>query len=271
MQPANSVSLETVLSNLGLRASGTTAPLSIGNLTIADGSNVILDTTTGTKFGTATTQKIGFLNATPIVQQANSVSLEAVLSNFGFRASGTAAPISVGVMTATTSANVIAGTSSRAAKIGGAIVDYYTNAANSGTAETDLYSTTLEANILGANGDKLVVRYGIDLPSPSGATVNIKMYFGGSAIFGTGALTKLSAGWMDVHVEIIRVSSTTIRYTAFFQNTGYGSVPLVGGAELAGLTLSNTNVIKITGQAGAGGASNDIVAKCGSIKWYPAA
>jgi len=35
---------------------------------IADGKNVILNTTTGTKFGTATTQKLAFYNSTPVVQ-----------------------------------------------------------------------------------------------------------------------------------------------------------------------------------------------------------
>lgn len=34
--------------------------------------NVRLDTTTGTKIGTATTQKLGFFNATPVVQQTSS-------------------------------------------------------------------------------------------------------------------------------------------------------------------------------------------------------
>lgn len=38
-----------------------------GNLTI-EASNIITDTTTGTKIGTATTQKLGFFNATPVVQ-----------------------------------------------------------------------------------------------------------------------------------------------------------------------------------------------------------
>jgi hypothetical protein len=33
------------------------------------GENIILDTTTGTKIGTATSQKLGFYNATPVVQQ----------------------------------------------------------------------------------------------------------------------------------------------------------------------------------------------------------
>lgn len=39
-----------------------------GNLTFADAKNFIFNTTTGTKIGTATTQKIAFYNATPIVQ-----------------------------------------------------------------------------------------------------------------------------------------------------------------------------------------------------------
>jgi len=38
-----------------------------GNLTITD-SDIVLSTTTGTKIGTATTQKLGFFNATPIVR-----------------------------------------------------------------------------------------------------------------------------------------------------------------------------------------------------------
>jgi hypothetical protein len=44
----------------------------IQGLTIADAKNIVLNTTTGTKIGTATTQKLGFYNKTPIVQQANT-------------------------------------------------------------------------------------------------------------------------------------------------------------------------------------------------------
>lgn len=40
-------------------------------LTMADAMNIVLNTTTGTKIGTATTQKLGFYNATPVVQQTN--------------------------------------------------------------------------------------------------------------------------------------------------------------------------------------------------------
>ena len=58
-------------------------------LTLADAINIAVNTTTGTKIGTATTQKLAFFNSTPIVQPANTVSLETVLSNLGLRASGT--------------------------------------------------------------------------------------------------------------------------------------------------------------------------------------
>lgn len=41
-----------------------------GDVTMDDGVNLILDTTTGTKIGTGTTQKLGFFDATPVVRQA---------------------------------------------------------------------------------------------------------------------------------------------------------------------------------------------------------
>lgn len=40
------------------------------DITIANGGNIILGTSTGTKIGTAATQKLGFYNVTPVVQPA---------------------------------------------------------------------------------------------------------------------------------------------------------------------------------------------------------
>lgn len=40
------------------------------DLTVGDGYNIILGSTNGTKIGTATTQKLGFFNATPVVQRS---------------------------------------------------------------------------------------------------------------------------------------------------------------------------------------------------------
>jgi hypothetical protein len=41
------------------------------DLVMTEASNVIVGTSTGTKIGTATTQKLGFFNATPVAQQAS--------------------------------------------------------------------------------------------------------------------------------------------------------------------------------------------------------
>lgn len=46
-----------------------TSPVVGTTLTLADAANIVINATTGTKIGTATTQKIGFYNATPVVQR----------------------------------------------------------------------------------------------------------------------------------------------------------------------------------------------------------
>lgn len=45
---------------------------SLGTITLADSANVVVNTTTGTKIGTSASQKLGFWNKTPVVQQADA-------------------------------------------------------------------------------------------------------------------------------------------------------------------------------------------------------
>lgn len=57
-----------------------------GNTKLAVASNgldLVLDTTTGTKFGTGTTQKLGFWNVTPIVQPTTGVGAATFTANAG--------------------------------------------------------------------------------------------------------------------------------------------------------------------------------------------
>lgn len=61
---------------------------SLGTVTLADSANVITNATTGTKIGTATTQKIGFWNATPVIQQA-AAAQAAVTPSTSFTGSDT--------------------------------------------------------------------------------------------------------------------------------------------------------------------------------------
>jgi hypothetical protein len=60
-----------------------------GDLTLADGKNIIVNATTGTKIATSSSQKLGFFGATPTGQSAAISDLGTVLSNLGFRVAGT--------------------------------------------------------------------------------------------------------------------------------------------------------------------------------------
>ena len=46
-----------------------------GNIQLLDGRNIILGSSSGTKIGTATTQKMGFFNKTPATQPTNGANL----------------------------------------------------------------------------------------------------------------------------------------------------------------------------------------------------
>jgi hypothetical protein len=166
---------------------------------------------------------------------------------------------------------LLAGTSATIAKAGGTIFNHFADAGNTSTTETDLYSDSIPASALGTNGDKLEATYGCIFVN-STSTKQLKLYFGGTAIFDTGALTISASSEISLEALIIRVSSTVVRYVIRASTTGAstGSYSAVG--ELTGLTLSNANTLKITGTAaGVGAATNDIVAKASTVDWKSAA
>jgi hypothetical protein len=146
------------------------------------------------------------------------------------------------------------------------------DAGNSTTTETDLYSDTLAANTFNANGDKIFAEYGGVFVSSATATRQIKIKFAGSTILDTGALTlTLSSAW-TAYVTLTRVSSTVVRYMVSLTTEGAALAAYTAVGEITGLTLSGTNILKITGQAaGTGAATNDIVAKLGTVEFQPGA
>ncbi len=89
--PSNAGSYVTaysIFTNSGLVHFGDTVDLASGKNLILLAGNITTDTTTGTKIGTATNQKLAFFNSTPIVQPANTVAIDTLLVNLGLRATG---------------------------------------------------------------------------------------------------------------------------------------------------------------------------------------
>lgn len=56
---------------------------SLNGLTIADANDIAFGTTTGTKIGKTTNQKLGFWNTTPDIQPTTAISSASYISNFG--------------------------------------------------------------------------------------------------------------------------------------------------------------------------------------------
>lgn len=163
--------------------------------------------------------------------------------------------------------------------VGGCVFDHFTDGASTHTDGTEdtLYTDTTVANTLAINGDKITARYTVSLVGSATATRRIRLYFAGIVIFDSGSLTiGATAGTVVYDVQVIRATSTTCR--AIVEMRSYGSATLLGldaatytaEATLTGLTLSGTNILKVTGvAAGTGAASGDITATMGTISVIP--
>ena len=81
---------------LGLKAGATTPVLTTtfaeATITLADAIDIVVNATTGTKIGTATTQKLGFWNKTPVVQPA-AAAQAALTDSTGGATDGTLAAV----------------------------------------------------------------------------------------------------------------------------------------------------------------------------------
>lgn len=174
--------------------------------------------------------------------------------------------IGIGV-TPTRILSLKAGSSTGLAQVGGVIADFFTTVTVGG-AETDIYSTTIPASVLATDGDKLTAMWGGNFVSTSTEQDQLKVYFGGTVIFDNTVGPPVGTNGWCVLVDIIRVSATVIRYSVAqqylqgFHTTG----------ELTGLTLTNTNILKVTGtSSGVGSGVGDILGLLGYVEWKPAA
>jgi hypothetical protein len=148
---------------------------------------------------------------------------------------------------------------------GGSVVtlaSYYTDATNSGSSTTDLYSYTLAANKLVNNGDRIDFKYSGELNSPTSAV--IKFWFAGGPFTPTGI--SATGKWV-MEGSVYRVDTTHVRVDVKLStDTGVQFVQSTGDQIVSDLT-SNTSIVKITGQDSSG---STITARNGSITYCPA-
>lgn len=150
---------------------------------------------------------------------------------------------------------------------GGTVAQFTTDSGNTTTVETTLRSYTAPGGALAVTGDGLRYKETISIANTV-ATKQIKVKFGPSGsetlIFDSGALAGSVASAATVDIDIIRVSSSIVACTvsatlAAAMSPTYTSV--------TGLTLANAQSLIITGQAGVGGATNDLIARHGRVEF----
>ncbi|NBQ67353.1 MAG: hypothetical protein EBU46_00365 [Nitrosomonadaceae bacterium] len=145
---------------------------------------------------------------------------------------------------------------------------------NTDGTEDELYSDTVVANQLSANGQKLLEVEHLTLVGSATADRRVKKSFAGTVIYDTGTLSGLTTtAELTLTTLIIRVSSSTVRCVVSAATTSAVSLPAVVRTDVGSLDLvADTSVLNTSAIAdNTGAASSDIVNTMATIQWLPAA
>lgn len=139
------------------------------------------------------------------------------------------------------------------------LASFNTNVQNTSTTETDLYSYSVPANTVAANGNQLKASYTL-ITLASGGNKYTRVYFAGTAL--NVNLTS-AASTIKVDVSIMRSGASTAIATV---SIAYDNASVrVTETDLSGLNFATANILKITGMADAG-TGGEITAKSGSVR-----
>jgi hypothetical protein len=127
------------------------------------------------------------------------------------------------------------------------------------TNETDLFSYTVPANLLGANAKGLrLTAWGVTGATANGKTVNVK--FGGTTVL-TSAAQAINDNFWRVQVEILRSGAsaqTAVGIVQYGANSGSASTTTRGVQTTAAIDTTAAIIFKVTGLNGTA-AANDII------------
>lgn len=145
---------------------------------------------------------------------------------------------------------------------GRALADFYTIVNNSTNTLTTLYTYTLPANTLVANGDKLTIVYGGKIDNnPISKTLTFSLGAG------SYSATSVREGYFTMKVDIVRASNTTCGIAVFWSVDN--NFDFYNYCDYFTITGFNANqAINLLGQ---GTNTGDISALMGSIIYTPAA
>lgn len=152
--------------------------------------------------------------------------------------------------------------------IGGCIVASVTNISSVGdTAENDLISYTVPANLLAVNNDSIILEAVLDWANHATYTKRLRLYFAGTAIYDSAALLTSDTA-TRVRVEVARQSSTTVKIIVTVETSL--AIPLITYTLISGIDLTTTNILKATTQM-SGSTTGLIISRFYKIYYSPGA
>lgn len=160
------------------------------------------------------------------------------------------------------SVQIVPGTSSNDARVGGVLYVSTTQVGNVGTGDDTLHSYSLPANSLASNNQSIHIKaFG---SCNAGKTIRVK--FGGTTIVN---LTSVGSGEWIAEAVVFRTGATTQKCFGRIQTSGGGSGVYDGHVNYitASETLSGAVTVAITGE---GSSNNDVVCQTSIIEWKDA-
>lgn len=155
--------------------------------------------------------------------------------------------------------------------VGGTIFDFFADVTVGG-AEADIFSSSLIASTFAVNKDKITAVYSGNFVTAGTQLTQLKAIFAGTTIWDSTAVAPSTGttSW-KITIELMRKSATVVLYTVTLNTTGASGYVYCKSGELSGLTLTNANILKITGlSSGVGSGVGDIIGKQGSVDFKPA-
>jgi hypothetical protein len=149
------------------------------------------------------------------------------------------------------------------AKVGGVIHQDTTQTGNVGTGEDTLFTYVLPGSALNANGDS-IRGYVVGTYAATANNKNIRVKFGATTIFATGAIAANVGDWR-IDFDIIRTGATTQKCIARYTSSNT-TLDETCDYTTAAETLAGLVTILVTGEAT---ANNDIVGEIFKISFEP--
>lgn len=159
-------------------------------------------------------------------------------------------------------AHVVAGTSAVDARVGGTLSTNTTPVGNVGAGEDDLMTYSVTGNTLNTNGQAIQLFAAGTIANNANAK-RIRVKFGATTIFDTGALpTSAAIDWF-IQGQIIRTGAATQKCIVSI-STNNATIPSSSDYTTAAETLSGAITLKLTGEAV---SDNDIVEELLRVGW----